>query len=71
MRSEFTKLRDIETEYVRLLEISSQGEEKIKLYKSGSVPMGQLSEHIEFLTAEIKKLKGQLLSDGVVQPIQD
>lgn len=65
MKNEFIKFKQLEAEYLRLLKISPHGEEGMRLFKSKSVPMEKLGEHILFLENGITKLKEELSSNGV------
>lgn len=65
MDNEFTKFKKLESEYLRLLEIAPQAEDRKNLYKSKGVPLEKLGEHILDLEKEIIKLKEELSSDGI------
>jgi len=65
MDNEFEKFKKLKVDYLYLLEISPQGEEKIKLFESQSIPMKKLRDYVIFLENEIAKLKEELSSDGV------
>lgn len=62
MNNEFVKFKKLETEYLRLLEIASHGENRRNLK---DVPLEKLGEHILDLEKEIVKLKEELSSDGI------
>jgi len=65
MNNEFVNFKKLEAEYLRLLEIAPQGENRKNLYKSKGVSLEKLGEHILFLEKEITKLKEELSSDGI------
>jgi len=56
MDNEFEKFKKLKVDYLYLLEISPQGEEKIKLFESQSIPMKKLRDYVIFLENEIAKL---------------
>lgn len=61
----WARFKRLEAEYLRLLEISPQGKEHTRFFKSGSAPMEKLEGRITFLENEITKLKEELSSSGV------
>ncbi|MFA4890195.1 MAG: hypothetical protein WC587_00980 [Candidatus Paceibacterota bacterium] len=63
---DYSKLKKLEAEYLHLLKVSSQGEERIKLFESKSIPLEKHGEHIVFLENEIIKLKEELSSEGII-----
>lgn len=65
MSNEFTKLNKLKTEYLHLLKIAPEGDERIRLFKSKSVPIENLTEYIGFLENEITKLKETLSFDEI------
>lgn len=66
MDDEFTKFKQLQSEYLRLLEISSFGESRKNLYQSKGIPLGKLGKEISFLEKEIIKLKDKFLSEGII-----
>ncbi len=64
MEDKFAKLKRLKSEYLCLLEISPQEEERIKFFTNGT-PLEKLEEHIILFENEIMKLKEELSSSGV------